>query len=122
MYTAESILQRNLVVLEYVVPKEFKQKVYSYIDAYHSLSLQNIIDTMNVLADIAVDKKLDMSMQAISNLSENTNSDDIILIAQLNALATLVALKSVDFEKPLSWWIDISSRLVDVSYPSNTIH
>lgn len=123
MYTPESILQKNIVILEYVAPKAFAQKVYSYIDNYGSLSLTSIIDTMNVLSQIAIDKKLDMSMDTVSSLLEHNNTDDVILIAQLNALATLVALKHMDFHKPMSWWIDVSKQLVDVSIPmSNTIH
>lgn len=122
-YTPEAILQRNLVVLEYVSPLEFKDKVYTYIDNYRTLNLDSLVDSMNALSQIAIDKKLDMSMTTVSNLLEKNRIEEVSLIAQLNALATLIALKSVEFQKPLSWWVNVSLQLIDVSYPtSNTLH
>lgn len=122
-YSPESLLQRNLVVLEYVSPLEFKDKVYTYIDNYRTLSLDSLIDSMNALSQIAKDKELDMSMTTVDTLLQKNKLEEVSLIAQLNALATLIALKSVNFQKPLSWWVSVSLQLIDVSYPtSNTIH
>lgn len=123
MYSPEALLQRNLVVLECVSPKPFKDKVYYYLDTYSSLSLEAVVDSMNALSQVALDKNLDMSMSTVERLLDNKKTEEVSLIAQLNALATLVAFKSVTFQKPLSWWINTSLQLVDVSMPtSDTLH
>jgi hypothetical protein len=123
MYSPEALLQRNLVVLECVSPKLFKDKVYYYLDTYSNLSLDAVMDSMNALSQVALDKNLDMSMSTVERLLDTKKMEEVSLIAQLNALATLVAFKSVTFQKPLSWWINTSLQLVDVSMPtSDTLH
>ena len=122
MYSAETIIQRNLVLLEFAFPSIYREKVYWYIDFFSSLSLDATVDSMNALSQIVLDKGLSMSIDKVVTLAE-TNSDDLNLVAQVNALATLVALKSAPFQKSLEWWKNVSCQLVDVSMPlSDTLH
>lgn len=123
MYTAETIIQRNLVVLEFVSPSVFRKEVYWYIDFFSYMSIDALIETMNALSQILMDKDLSMSMESVAVLVEKNDVESLTLVAKLNALATLIALKSAPFQKSLEWWKNVSCQLVDVSMPlSDTLH
>lgn len=123
MSYASSIVQRNLLVLEFRVPTYYKGMVYTFMHKYTTMSFEELSVEFEKVVHLAHKKGIELNEESLEHFKNSEDWDSIEILAKINAIATLISLHSVEFQKPIEWWRNITLQLIDVNNPmSRTFH
>lgn len=123
MSYASSIVQRNLLVLEFRLPTYYKGMVYTFMDKYTTMSFEELSVEFEKVVYLAREKRIELNEESLEHFKNSEDWDSIEILAKINAIATLISLHSVEFQKPIEWWRNITLQLIDVNNPmSRTFH
>lgn len=123
MSYASSIVQRNLLVLEFRVPTYYKGMVYTFMHKYTTMSFEELSVEFEKVVYLAREKRIELNEESLEHFKNSEDWDSIEILAKINAIATLISLHSVEFQKPIEWWRNITLQLIDVNNPmSRTFH
>lgn len=119
--TPEQTIQVTLLQLEFLCPEKFKNVVYDIVTKeYNNTSIDEIYKVANDSMDYLTSKGIILKPESIIKAIQEDSSEDFSLLAVLTASIVKAAMLASQINKPLSWWVDTTKQLIDISYPKNT--